>query len=564
MELTDAEDLFISECMSANSLQPDSLLTANVTPLLLGNHNSAPKQLDLFPDTGANICLMGPMQLDHLGLTKEDLTPCVKPIRVVGGTNIVTDGKLQARIQIGENVTDQTVFINFDADRFFLSRKACMALHLIPECFPFPPQIPVKDRSRVGTSTVEGAMSAESATTITRQGPHSRPARMAFDSTAANIPELKKFLLMQFAGSTFNKNPPFPMLSTPHAKIHLKPNYIIPPPQYYPLPVADHWAPQVKASLDHDVEAGILIKVPFNEPTEWCSRMVCVKKKDGRPRRTVDFQKLNAQCVREPNTGESLFHTARRVPHHTWKSVVDAVDGYHSVAIDEESSKLTTFITPWGRYRYLRFPQGHCSAGDAFNGRIHEILKHIPRLVRIVDDVCLYDNTIEGHFWHTWDLLATCAAHGVVLNESKFQFCNQTVDFAGLSITPVGVHPSNRILTAIRDFPRPTDITKARAWFGLVNQVQWVYANGPTMDLFRDLVRPNSNFHWDDQLERLFTEAKHRIIDQVREGVRSYDTQRRTCIQTDWSKEGLGYLLLQKYRECPIKKHQFAAMMGGT
>ena len=74
------------------------------------------------------------------------------------------------------------------------------------------------------------------------------------------------------------------------------------------------------------------------------------------------------------------------------------------------------------------------------------------------------------------------------------------------------------------------------------------------MALFRDMVRPNPKFHWNDQLKHLFTKAKHRIIDQVREGVRSYDTQRRTCIQTDWSKEGLGYLLLQKYCECPIKK----------
>ena len=100
--------------------------------------------------------------------------------------------------------------------------------------------------------------------------------------------------------------------------------------------------------IDRDVAAGILIKVSFNEPTVWCARMVVVKKRDGRPRRTVDYQSLNSQCLREPVHSESPFHTARRIPQQTWKSVIDAVDGYHSVELDEESSKLTTFITPMG------------------------------------------------------------------------------------------------------------------------------------------------------------------------------------------------------------------------
>ncbi len=154
----------------------------------------------------------------------------------------------------------------------------------------------------------------------------------------------------------------------------------------------------------------------MNEPTVWCARMVVVPKKDGCLRRTVEFQQLNAHCLREPNHGSSPFHTARGIPPNTWKSVFDAVDGHHSVELDPESSKLTTFIRKWGHYRYLRFLQGHTSAGDAFNGRVQSILSNIQRLVRVVDDICLYDDTIEGSFWHAWELLETCAKNGIVLN----------------------------------------------------------------------------------------------------------------------------------------------------
>ena len=243
-------------------------------------------------------------------------------------------------------------------------------------------------------------------------------------------------------------------------------------------------------------------------------------------------------------------------------SVFDAVDGYHSVQLDEVSSKLTTFITPWGRYRYLRFPQGHCSAGDAFNGRVQEVLSQIPRMVRIVDDMCIYDTTIEQAFWHAWDLLTTCANHGIVINESKFQFCAQSVNFAGLTITVDGVKPSEKILQAIKDFPPPSDISKARAFFGLLNQVQWAYANSDKMAPFRELVKPNSIFQWTPELKQLFEEAKGKILQQVKTGVRQYDINRTTCIQTDFCQNGLGYLLLQKFCTCSLERAPLCCTEG--
>ena len=220
--------------------------------------------------------------------------------------------------------------------------------------------------------------------------------------------------------------------------------------------------------------------------------------------------------------------------------------------LDEESSKLTTFITPWGRYRYLRFPQGHCSAGDAFNGRVQQIVAHIPRHVRIVDDMCIFDMTIEDAFWHAWDLLSVCATNGIVVNQSKFQFCSKAVEFAGLSVTAQGIEPSQKMIAAIKNFPAPADISNARAFFGLVNQVQWAYANSREMIPFRDLVRPNATFTWTDELRELFEACKDKIIRQVSRGVKKYDTQRVTCLQTDFSKDGIGYLLLQKYCQCSL------------
>ena len=76
----------------------------------------------------------------------------------------------------------------------------------------------------------------------------------------------------------------------------------------------------------------------------------------------------------------------------------------------------------------------------------------------------LYDTSIEQAFCHTWDHLTLCAENGIVINAPKFQFCTDTVDFAGLTIRPTSIVPSSGILTAI------TAIT-ALVWFSQLSDM---------------------------------------------------------------------------------------------
>ena len=58
-----------------------------------------------------------------------------------------------------------------------------------------------------------------------------------------------------------------------------------------------------------------------------------------------DYQYLNSQCKRETHHTASPFQLAMQVPPNTKKTMLDTVDGYHSVILDEESQPLTTFIS---------------------------------------------------------------------------------------------------------------------------------------------------------------------------------------------------------------------------
>ena len=155
----------------------------------------------------------------------------------------------------------------------------------------------------------------------------------------------------------------------PAASIHLRPD-AIPKARHTPIPVPHNWKDEVKKALDRDVARGIIQPVPIGTPTEWCSPMVVVRKPDGSPRRTIDFRHLNSQALRETHHTQSPFNLASQVPPGMRKTVIDAVDGYHSVMLDERSQPLTTFITEWGRYSYCRMPQGFFTAGDAYTHRL--------------------------------------------------------------------------------------------------------------------------------------------------------------------------------------------------
>ena len=167
----------------------------------------------------------------------------------------------------------------------------------------------------------------------------------------------------------------------------------------YPVPV--HWQEEVKRGLDNDVKLGVLEKVPVGEPTSWCSRMVVVAKKDGKPRRTVDFQHLNKASVRQTNPVKAPFLQATSIPPGTWKTCLDAWNGFHSIPLREEDTHLTTFVTPWGRYRYKCLPQGFLAATDGYTERYDYITRDLEKLERCVDDAALWEDTIHNNFMKT-------------------------------------------------------------------------------------------------------------------------------------------------------------------
>ena len=66
----------------------------------------------------------------------------------------------------------------------------------------------------------------------------------------------------------------------------------------------------------------------------------------------------------------------------------------------------------------------------------------------------------------------------------------------------------------------------------------------------RELLQQKKKFYWDETLTVLFEKSKEDIIAKIENGVKIFEINRHTCLATDWSKTGIGFLLLQKHCEC--------------
>lgn len=343
-------------------------------------------------------------------------------------------------------VTNQMTYITSCTDTFFLCRDACADLGLISLNFPT-----LGDNIRTANANSTSITEPSSSLTAPcgcpkRSAPPPPPKPPVFTSTSNRL-RLQEFLLRYYASSTFNTctHQPLPAMTGPPMHLMVDPD-AIPVAYHTPYQTPLHFQDEIKAGLDRDVRIGVLGEVPSGTPTTWCHRMVSCAKRDGKPRRTVDFQALNKYAIRETHHTQSPFHLARSVPHNVKKTTCDAWHGYHGVRITEESQHITTFITLWGRYYYKVAPQGYIASGDAYTKRFDAITADFQNVIRCIDDSLLWAADTKQCFLKTVEYHDLCGRNGITLNPDKFVFAADQVEFAGFKVTLDDVQPCDRFI----------------------------------------------------------------------------------------------------------------------
>ncbi len=111
---------------------------------------------------------------------------------------------------------------------------------------------------------------------------------------------------------------------------------------------------QLRSTLEELVLQDII--APVTQPTPWISSMVAVPKKNGRLRLCLDPQDINKTIQREHYPLPTIEKITTRLHGAKLFTTLDVRQGFWHVALYEESSLLTTFNTPFDRYRWKKMP----------------------------------------------------------------------------------------------------------------------------------------------------------------------------------------------------------------
>ena len=130
---------------------------------------------------------------------------------------------------------------------------------------------------------------------------------------------------------------------------------------------------RVKDELETLVKRGILVAI--KGPTPWVSYMAIVEKSNGSLRLCIDPRPLNEALQREHfklPTFDDVLPVFNKATIFTKQDIKE--DFWHT-KLDDESSKLTTMITPYGRFRWTRLPFGLNVSREIFQRHLTQALK---------------------------------------------------------------------------------------------------------------------------------------------------------------------------------------------
>ena len=159
---------------------------------------------------------------------------------------------------------------------------------------------------------------------------------------------------------------------------------------------------------------------PVIEPTDWCAGMLVVPKNNGSVRICVDMTKLNENVKRERHLLPSVEQTLGQLGGARVFTKLDANSGFWQIPLDTKSSLLTTFITPFGRFRFNHLPFGITSAPEHFQCRMSTILSGLGGVVCQADDILIYGKSQEEHDQNLRNVFQKLREAGLTLNRQMY------------------------------------------------------------------------------------------------------------------------------------------------
>ena len=221
------------------------------------------------------------------------------------------------------------------------------------------------------------------------------------------------------------------------------------------------------------------------------------------------------------------------------------IAGFWQIPLEKESRLLTTFITPSGRYCFIKLQFGISSAPELFQKTMSKILHGLDGVLCLMDNVLVFGHTREEHDTRLMAALERTEAAGVTLNTQKCKFAKDGLRFLGHIISKDGVRADPAKTTAVLQMKPPQDIAELQRFMGMVNQLGKFSPNlAELTEPVRLLLSKKHAWTWNEFQQTAFARVKAELAKPTFLG--HYDPTAQTKLSAEASSFGLGAVLLQK------------------
>jgi len=260
-----------------------------------------------------------------------------------------------------------------------------------------------------------------------------------------------------------------------------------------------------------------MIKAGVVEPSisPWTSNLVVVKKKDGSLRYCVDYRKINSVTRRDAYPLPRIDACLDALSGAKLYSAFDLRSSYHQMPMHEDDADKTTFIVRTGTYRFKRVPFGLCNAGSTFQRLMDLALNGLNFNMCLVhlDDIIVYSADVNEHIGRLEKLFERLRSANLKLKPSKCKLLRSELSFLGHVVSSKGVGTDPEKISAVQDWPVPTDVKEVRSFLGLASYYKkFVPSFAVLAGPLHALTGKNRKFDWTSGCEDGFRKLKEALV----------------------------------------------------
>ena len=167
-----------------------------------------------------------------------------------------------------------------------------------------------------------------------------------------------------------------------------------------------------------------------------------------------------------------------------------------------------------------------------------------------IDNILVFSLTLETHLTHLRAVIERISGAGLKLKpkcqfiRTEVEYLRTEVEYLGHLVTPCGLRPNSKLVEAVKQFPRRTDVAGVRRFLGLLSYYRRFFNNfSQIAEPLRELTRKNATFQWTAACDDAMTRLQQRFTTAPVLAYPSFD--RPFTMETDASISGLGAILSQ-------------------